>query len=168
MSHLSSVKVTFCQASLLSQCQALASNCLVQLHCVCIKCLSVSHAVQRMLVPVLLIHLGMRLLMLLLCFYIVAEHIGCLRGWMKAHKLLYVCFKQHASYIMYCEKEIQKIQNLCVYTEWTVLYKGTSVRSWTESIVQCMQKSLLFVVVFLCKVAPLPCLFNRSRFLPMP
>jgi len=30
---------------------------------------------------------------------------------MKAHKLLYVCFEQHASYIMYCEQEIQKIQS---------------------------------------------------------
>ena len=87
-----------------------------------------------------------------------------LKGWMKAHKLLYVCFEQHASHIMYCEQEIQKIQNLSVSTEWTLLHKGTSVSSWTESVMQCMRKSLLLVVVFLCKVTHLPCLFNRSRF----
>jgi hypothetical protein len=63
-------QVTFCQESLLSRCQAHASNCPAHPRYVCVDCLSVSRALQRTLVPVLLIHRGMRLLTLRLCFYI--------------------------------------------------------------------------------------------------
>ena len=39
------------------------THCLVHPHYICVKCLSVGHAVHRLLVPVLLIHLERRLLM---------------------------------------------------------------------------------------------------------
>jgi len=59
--HLSSGRVIFCQESLVTvpgTCQQLPGASVLH---VCE--MSVSHAVQRMLVPVLLIHLEMRLLM---------------------------------------------------------------------------------------------------------
>jgi hypothetical protein len=81
--HSQQQQVTFHQENLLSQCQARVSNSPVHPHYVCVDCLSLSHALQRMHVPVLPIHRGMRLLMLCLCFlYTVHSESSCaLRLW---------------------------------------------------------------------------------------
>ena len=77
--HSRQRQVTSCQESLPSPCQARASNCPLHPHYVCVDCLSVSRALRRMLVPVFLIHRGMRLLT---CYYIDCKHIWGLRCWM--------------------------------------------------------------------------------------
>ena len=165
---LSSVMVIFFQASLLSQCQALTSKCLVQSHYVCNKCLSVSHAFQRMPVPVLLMHLGMRLLKLRLCFCIVAEHIGGLRGWMKAHKLLYVCSKEHALCIMYCEQRNTKSSKVIFLNIINLTLQGhiCKILQWVSN---AMYVEIITVRCCLpLQSSPLTCLLNRSNYLPMP
>jgi len=43
---------------------------------------------------------------------------------MKAHKLLYDCFKQHASYIMYSEQEIQKIKKVMCLNRMNLTLQG--------------------------------------------